>query len=488
MDTTTTAGQDLADVLRHIERVAPALEQASPRLLEKVRAMQEAAGQPGAEQNHSLRTGVAQALQDVERLGIGPVLPYDHALRQEMTERATTHAGVHIGEIRQLLARTAEIGDQKTVNGIRDLARDAASLGDNQEHPDVLDRAEHLLRHIGRADTAPDHATVRPNHDAAPPPPEPERRDPRLHASPGGGQIPQDPHQPERSSDASPQTRTSRPSVADPETPGRAEPTIQDPFSRTEAGPQGAMRQTHPPGQSPESDKGKNKDKDAEADDKLVLTVPAASAMSRLAAAFRPAPDTTERPIDPAWIKRLKDFETQGVRLQEEQVLDQTAKAGQRVKNAFEALRSEPASTVMAEFSDAARNHEHGAAGVIAEMKEGGRYAGLHAAIQKEQGTHQAFAAQMQEASSALANYGRHREMADGIGARRPDQGEQISRRFAQMDADIHDLAGKVPGKEAGRSFRDEMSEKAREIAEKAVEIVRNLFGARRENAPSMGG
>lgn len=143
-----------------------------------------------------------------------------------------------------------------------------------------------------------------------------------------------------------------------------------------------------------------------------------------------------------------------------------------------------PGSVLMSRIRDASKTDPEGMAGVLAEMREGGRYAGLrqdlNVALQ-----HQKFAASYDRALSAVTTFGGDRAEVDKIAAQRADA-TAVSGRFQKLDAEVGKAASELPSRSEGKSFVNELSERTQEAVMKAVEVVTNAINRlRTPSSPS---
>ena len=496
-DTQTPA---LADVFQSLERVRPQLEKEAPQLAGQITLLAQKQQDPDLAANDRFRTNVAYVLQDAERL-VGPVLPQESGLREEMTQRAMTVPGLTSETLKDFMRQTPDLMDQRLVDTVRSVSEQVASMGADQQGNPEIDEALHSLTdrvanaarfstHDPEAQTVTENeqADVRPVEPASefdgspePPPfddipeaPEPkdsdeprvqdgatstrpssaEKADPRMHASPGGGDPGADQPQAQR-----------------PERPADAG------AAGTKAAPEGSNKSNA--GAKAQSRSGPEKEEEKtpeqEAAEKVVYQVRGPGLFTRLAQAIRP--EAVQQTVTPGsnWMAKAQTMNAAHGQQADANHLDRTEALGLKAQSALEAVQNTPASSVMREIADAAKSEPNGMDGVLSEMRPGGRHEGLQSRFQAERSTNQAFAAQLKEAGEAVAAYGAHREKAADIGVERGTEA-QVEQRFNGLDSKIGELAKGVPGKEAGTSMIEDLSEKARELVKKAVEAVASVF------------
>jgi hypothetical protein len=160
---------------------------------------------------------------------------------------------------------------------------------------------------------------------------------------------------------------------------------------------------------------------------------------------------------------------------EQEQGFRRAERSGQAALAAMKDFSDGPGVVIMTRIQDAAKADPAGMAGVLAEMREGGRYAELrhdfNVSLQQQKG----FVAAYERAAGAVAKFGADRVEVDKIAPTRPDAAA-INGRFQKLDAEIGRAAAMLPGKTEGKSFTDELAERASEVVRKAVDAVANAF------------
>jgi hypothetical protein len=170
---------------------------------------------------------------------------------------------------------------------------------------------------------------------------------------------------------------------------------------------------------------------------------------------------------------------------EQEQGFSRAERSGQAALAAMKDFSDGPGVVIMTRIQDAAKADPAGMAGVLAEMREGGRYAELrhdfNVSLQQQKG----FVAAYERAAGAVAKFGADRVEVDKIAEARPDAAA-INGRFQKLDAEIGRAAAMLPGKTEGKSFTDELAERASEVVRRAVDAVANAFnGLRPTSSPS---
>ncbi len=155
--------------------------------------------------------------------------------------------------------------------------------------------------------------------------------------------------------------------------------------------------------------------------------------------------------------------------------LEGAERAGRAALDAMEGFRTGDGATVMNRIASAARSDPEGMQGVMAGMRDGGRYQDLrqqfNGALHDEKGFAQAY----DKAAEALAKYGEARVGVEQIISRRPDAANLTS-KFQQLDAEIGEKAEGTPSRREGKNGLEDISKQAAEIIQKAVDGVKSFF------------
>ena len=172
---------------------------------------------------------------------------------------------------------------------------------------------------------------------------------------------------------------------------------------------------------------------------------------------------------------RLAAFESQMREGRDSNGLQNAERAGRAALDAMEGFRTGDGATIMNRIASAARSDPEGMSGVLAGMRDGGRYQDLrqqfNTALVEEKG----FANAYDKAAEALARYGEARTGVEQIIARRPDAAN-LTAKFQQLDAEIGDKAESTPSRREGKTSLEDISKQAAEIIQKAVEAVKSFF------------
>ena len=212
--------------------------------------------------------------------------------------------------------------------------------------------------------------------------------------------------------------------------------------------------------------------------------------MDGIIRAMRP-PAGNGSPLEPAAQplgSRLTAFEE---KTRDDQTLRGAEKSGRAALDALEGFRNGEGAAVMNRIKEAAKTDPGGMAGVLSEMREGGKFADLrqqfNSALSDERGASAAY----DKAASSLARYGEDRKAVEQIVAKRPDAAN-LSAKFETMDQEIGKAASEVPSRREGKNMLDDLSKQVAEMLQRAFEGVRNMFrgataGASQGASPTAG-
>jgi hypothetical protein len=197
----------------------------------------------------------------------------------------------------------------------------------------------------------------------------------------------------------------------------------------------------------------------------------------------------TSPPWDPSPTpisERLTTFEAKMRDGKDNRTLDAAETVGKRAVQALRTFSETQAATVLTKVQEAAKSEPGGIGQVIAEMREGGRFADLRTQFANALATDKAMAAGYDNAAAAVAKYGQERTAIEAILARRPDAAELYA-RFEDLDRDIVRRASATPSKAEGRSMIDDVAQKAAELLLRAIDNIRSMFSRSASPGASTG-
>ncbi|MEO8715013.1 MAG: hypothetical protein ABI369_08365 [Acetobacteraceae bacterium] len=173
--------------------------------------------------------------------------------------------------------------------------------------------------------------------------------------------------------------------------------------------------------------------------------------------------------------ERLTAFEAKMREGKEDITLRGAEKSARAAMDAMEGFETREGAAVMSRVRDAARSDPNGMAGVLSEMKDGGKFADLRQQFNNAVTDGKGFGSAYDKAASALARYGEDRKAVEQIIARRPDAAN-LSAKFETMDKEIGQAARELPSRSDGRSMIEDLSKQVTEMLQRAVDNVKNLF------------
>ena len=175
---------------------------------------------------------------------------------------------------------------------------------------------------------------------------------------------------------------------------------------------------------------------------------------------------------------RLSAFEQRMSAGKDDMMLRSAEKSGRAALDAMEGFRTGEGAVILNRINDAAKTDPNGMAGVLSEMREGGRFADLrrqfNTALSDERGASAAY----DKAASALSRYGEDRKAVDQVIARRPDA-TNLSAKFEEMDKEIGTAAKDLPSRRDGKSMMEDLSKRVTEMLQKAVDSIKSVFTGR---------
>ena len=424
---------ELRLVVMRMTEMAPKIATAEPHLARTIEAIASKVNEPGRISDPVFQTRIAYAFEDLEKRGNAPAVSKD--LQLELLARATTYPGLQNDRMHELLQTNHALDNAKLVREVREIAAVVTRYPDQNAAflKDSLDALE-------------DRARLSPRIT--------DRKDAPVAGLPAENA---------------------------PQAPNNANTS-----NNSQSGGQQARVGMNGADNAREQTSAANRQMPIGPETVQAVGQPRSGrvVMDIMAALRRPEPDEPapwDRQLTPmgdrisAYAKRMGEHS-------DEQNFQRAEKSGQAALTATREFADGPGTVLMTRIRDAARSDPQGITGVMAEMREGGRYAGLrqdfNVALQQEKG----FAASYQKAASAVAAFGTDRVEVDKIAATRPDTAA-IAGRFERLDGEIGKAASELPSKADGKSFTDELAERAREIVRKAAEVVSRIFNSMRASS-----
>ena len=483
----TKQDDPLGEVVTILSRVAieSRLKETDVGLTGTIAKLAEQGMEPGRLEQPPYRTGVAYAVQDLEKYSGSVSIGMPPALRAELTELAGTSPGLQDAQMRSLVARTVELTDRELILDIRRTAQQAARPGADPDSPEMRSQIEALEK---RADIT-QAASARLNNTELPPPSRVEQATPAgLERSAGKApsvERPQ-PSQTDASSGkpttgvsettsatadhekvhATPSPGSGRPEVPSADivpaprsgaTAGSAQPSAVATTPAVMTAPLGAAEAGHAGFAQPQ---------------RQSILGGIANSMRR-PAPLNPAPWTVPAP---ALGPRIAQFEQRLADGRTERLIQNAERSGTAMMAAMERFAGGPGRGIMSKLEGVAANEPGGLPAVIAGMKPGGRYAAERAEFDTALRDPAVSAAYDTIAGSA-AQYARDRyAVSNNLHTRKLDPGS-LGDRFETIEASLGEQASSIPGREAGKDALGEMAQKLAELLRRAMERVRQAFG-----------
>jgi hypothetical protein len=157
------------------------------------------------------------------------------------------------------------------------------------------------------------------------------------------------------------------------------------------------------------------------------------------------------------------------------QSLKAAEKSGRAALEALRAFTNGTGAAILTRIDDAAKATPGGLPEVLAQMRDGGRFADLRREFNGTLAAEKGFAAAYDTTTNALAQYGGQRAAIAPLLAGKAGAATALG-RFEALDAELGQAAANLPGRADGKSAFDELGEKTREIIQVALDAVRNAF------------
>jgi len=504
----TPQSDPLRDVIAKLSQVVSQgqLALADPTLARTVGKLVEQSNEPERLEQGSFRTGVAYAVQDLEKLpAISVTMPA--ALRAEMTELAATSPGLQNERMQALVAKTPELTERGLIEDIRRAAYQTARSGAEQDTPELRTRIEALEKRAGVTPAAPSVNSTEP-----PPHPGPDKvtsAGPDRPANETPTTVQPQPAKPEAGTPAkAADAPSSKEKVIATPSPGSGQTSVAPSTEPTTPAAKAAVEpaaQTN--GASKASEIAANQSQSAgrvvvgpgqtsaeQLAEAAGVLAGAATSIAQAATAAAKAPNQPRRQTvgegimalmrkpqpstPPPWSAaappvgpRLAQMEQQVGDTKMERLVQAAEKSGASLNAALDQFTSGPARGVLAKLENAAAKDAGGMPAVIAGMKPDGPYAAERAefigalrnpAIADPYNTVINRAAKHAEARVAVEDTLRKRGLDPAV----------LGDRLEKKDAELAGKAANIPGREPGKNALEEMAQKLADLLKKAVEKV----------------
>ena len=191
--------------------------------------------------------------------------------------------------------------------------------------------------------------------------------------------------------------------------------------------------------------------------------------------AMRPAGSTNTPPWEAGaqpFGQRLAAFEE---KTRDDKTLRGAERSGRAALEAMEGFRNGEGAAVLNRIREAAKIDPGGMAGVLSQMRAGGKFADLRQQLNTALSDEHGAAAAYDKAASSLARYGEDRKVVEQVIAKRPDA-TNLSAKFETLDREIGAAASEIPSRRDGKTMLDDLGKQVAEMLQRALESVKNLF------------
>ncbi len=504
----TPQSDPVRDVIAKLSQVVSQgqLALADPTLAKKVGKLVEQSNDPGRLEHGSFRTGVAYAVQDLEKLpAISVTMPA--ALRAEMAELAATSPGLQNERMQALVAKTPELTERGLIEDIRRAAYQTARSGSEQDTPELRTRIEALETRAGITPAAPSVTNAEP-----PPHPGPDKVTSTGPDRPAGETPTAAQPQPAKLEAATPTKVAYAPSseekvIATP-SPGSGQAAVApSPDSTAPADKAAVDPAAQANGASKTADVSANQSQSAgkvvvgsgqtsaeQLAEAAGVLAGAATSIARAATVAAKAPDQPRRQTvgesimasmrkpqpstPPPWSAaqppvgpRLAQMEQQVGDTKMERLVQAAEKSGASLNATMEQFTTGPGRGVMAKLENAAAKDPGGMPAVIAGMKPDGPYAAeraeFNAALRDP-----AIAGPYNTVTSQAAKHAEARVAVEDTLRKRGLDPAVLGDRLEKKDAELAGKAASIPGREPGKNALEEMAQKLADLLQKAMEKV----------------
>ncbi len=450
---------------------------------------------PARLEQGSFRTGVAYAVQDLEKLpAITVAMPA--ALRAEMTELAATSPGLQNERMQALVAKTPELTERGLIEDIRRAAYQTARSGPEQDTPELRTRIEALETRAGITPAAPSVTNAEP-----PPHPGPDKV---ASAGPDRptGETPTttqpQPAKPEAGSSAKAADAPSNQEkvIATP-SPGSGQAVVTPAAEPTAPAAKAAAAPATETIESPSAGKvlvETGQTSAGQLAEAAGVLAGAATSIAKAASAAAKAPAQPRRQTvgesivasmrkpqpatPPPWSAaqpsvgpRLAQMEQQVGDAKLERLVQAAEKSGVSLSAALDQFTTGPGRGVMARLENAAAKDPGGMPAVIAGMKPDGPYAAeraeFNAALRDP-----AVAGPYNVVTSQAAKHAEARLAVEDTLRKKGLDPAVLGDRLEKKDAELADKAASIPGRQPGKNALEEMAQKLAELLQKAMEKV----------------
>ena len=172
---------------------------------------------------------------------------------------------------------------------------------------------------------------------------------------------------------------------------------------------------------------------------------------------------------------RLKAFEDRRQAASDQKIIAGVEQSGANALSALQSFTNNEGAVMMSRINQAARSDPNGLEGVLADMRPGGKYAGLrqqfNGAINDEKG----FAAAYDKALEAVGRYAYDRKAAAPIVARNADA-PAVTARLEALEQNVGERMAGIPSLSDGKAMLEDLRKQAAEVFKAVADGIKNLF------------
>ena len=172
---------------------------------------------------------------------------------------------------------------------------------------------------------------------------------------------------------------------------------------------------------------------------------------------------------------RLKAFEDRRQAAADQKIIAGLEQSGANALSALQSFTNNEGAVMMSRINQAARSDPNGMEGVLADMRPGGKYAGLrqqfNGAINDEKG----FAAAYDKAVEAVGQYAYDRKAAAPIVARNGDA-SAVTARLEALEQNVGERMAGIPSLSDGKTMLEDLRKQAAEVFKAVADGIKNLF------------
>ena len=424
----------IRQAIEGLRSALPQIEQANPAFANGIRSLLERADDPVQLNKADFQHRIAYAVADTQA-GFGPLRGLEAGAQERLRELSISAPGLTSDRALLLLSEVRTFQDASLR---RDIRRTAIEIGRqaDQDTPQIVSQLEALENRVRLSSPTP-----------------------ATKPAQGTGPTGQDGQTLAAGLDAAGRPASSGQS-ADAQ-PGKADTSA----TRAETN-----RTTTEPQQAPQAQANQ------------VGTVQAGAGAAVVSAMLRGFQKLGEAVPPPPWEamttnfgERLKAFEDRRQAASDQKVIAGLEQSGANALSALQSFTNNEGAVMMNRINQAARSDPNGVEGVLADMRPGGKYAGLrqqfNGAINDEKG----FAAAYDKAVEAVGQYAYDRKASAPIVARSADA-PAVTARLVALEQNVGERMAGIPSLSDGKTMLEDLRKQAAEVFKAVADGIKNLF------------